>query len=88
VKHQTISVTEFKAKCLSLLDGVGKGGGSITVTKRGRPLAKVVPAPQEQWKSLKGAWAGKFSVPDEILMADTSDQWEVVRESKRRRGKV
>ena len=88
MKHQTISVTEFKAKCLSLLDGVGKNGGSITVTKRGRPLAKVVPAPKEGWKSLKGAWAGQFSVPDEILMADTSDQWDVVREIRRRRGKA
>lgn len=88
MKHQTISVTEFKSKCLSLLDGVGKNGGSITVTKRGRPLAKIVPPPKDGWKSLKGAWAGKFSVPDDVLMADTSDLWEVVRETKRGRGKV
>jgi prevent-host-death family protein len=87
VKHQTVNVTEFKTKCLSLLDGVGKNGGSITVTKRGRPLAKVVPAPGDARKSLKGLWAGEFSVPDEILMADTSDLWDVVRESKRKRGK-
>jgi prevent-host-death family protein len=87
VKRQTVSVTEFKSKCLSLLDGVGKNGGTIIVTKRGRPLAKVVPAPAEPRKSLKNLWAGEFSVPDEILMADTSDHWEVVRESRRKRGK-
>ena len=88
MKHQTVSVTEFKTKCLSLLDGVGKNGGSITVTKRGRPLAKVVPAPKEGWKSLEGIWAGQFSVPDEILMADTSDQWKVMRSTKRKGRKI
>lgn len=88
MKNQTVNVTEFKAKCLSLLEDINGRGGSITITKRGRPLAKVVPAPREPWKSLKGAWAGHFSVPDEVLMADTSELWDVVRETKPRRGKV
>ncbi len=82
MKHQTVSVTEFKTKCLSLLDGVGKNGGSITVTKRGRPLAKVVPAPKEAWKSPEGAWVGKVTIADDIVEADTSDLWEVVRQRK------
>ena len=85
MKHQTISVTEFKSRCLSLLDGVGRNGGSITVTKRGRPLAKVVPAPDDTWKSLKGSWVGKVEIADDIADADTADLWEVVRQSKRRK---
>lgn len=88
MKHQTVSVTEFKAKCLALLDGVEKSGGTITVTRRGRPLAKVVPAPKEGWKSLEGAWAGQFSVPDEILMANNAHLWEAVRETKRKGRKL
>jgi prevent-host-death family protein len=85
VKHQTVNVTEFKAKCLSLLDGINERGGSITITKRGRPLAKVVPAPDEAWKSLKGSWVGRVTIADDIADADTADLWEVVREGTRRK---
>ena len=35
---------EFKAKCLSLLDRVHHRGESITITKRGRVVARLVPA--------------------------------------------
>jgi len=48
------SVTEFKAKCLALLEDVSTKGDTITVTKRGKPLATVSPAPPPH-KSLKGA---------------------------------
>lgn len=33
---------EFKAKCLALLDQVAETGAELIVTKRGRPVAKVV----------------------------------------------
>jgi hypothetical protein len=36
--------TEFKAKHLALGDEIGEDGGTITVTKRGRPVAAVTPA--------------------------------------------
>jgi prevent-host-death family protein len=78
MKPQTISVTEFKAKCLSLLDDIGKRGGSITVTKRGRPLAVVSPARRLTWKSPEGMWEGKLSVPDDIVERDTSHLWEAL----------
>jgi prevent-host-death family protein len=39
----TVSVSEFKATCLALLERVRKSGQTITVTKRGKPVAKVVP---------------------------------------------
>ncbi len=34
---------EFKAKCLSVLDDVAAGGREVVITKRGRPVAKLVP---------------------------------------------
>ena len=36
-----INATEFKAKCLELLDRVGKTGEVITVTKRGKVVAEL-----------------------------------------------
>ena len=38
---KTITATEFKAKCLEILDHLGPNG--IIVTKRGRPVARVLP---------------------------------------------
>ena len=40
---KTISATEFKAKCLALLDEVKQTGEVITILKRGKPTAQLVP---------------------------------------------
>ena len=46
---QTISATEFKARCLKLLDEVERTGEPLTITKRGRPVAQLVPpVPREK----------------------------------------
>jgi prevent-host-death family protein len=77
--HRIVNVTEFKAKCLAYLAEVGDNGSTITITKRGRPLA-IVAAPQKPaWKSPEGAWAGKVTFADWVLEADTSRLWEVAR---------
>ena len=43
MSKKTYSVSEFKAKSLGLLERVAKNNESITVTKRGKPIAKVIP---------------------------------------------
>jgi prevent-host-death family protein len=52
---KTITSTEFKAKCLSILDEVAETGEPVTILKRGKPVAQLVPPvprakgyPQEQ----------------------------------------
>ena len=39
-----IGATEFKAHCLRILDEVQRTGESVTITKRGKPVAEVKPA--------------------------------------------
>jgi prevent-host-death family protein len=48
-----IGAGEFKAKCLALLDEVSETGRHLVVTKRGRPVAEVVPV--EDAPSLEGS---------------------------------
>ena len=79
MKHQTVSVTEFKAKCLALLDQIGQEGGTLTVTKRGRPLATVGPVKRKPFKSSEGILAGKIKIVGDLDKIDNSDLWEVVR---------
>jgi prevent-host-death family protein len=78
MKHRVVNVTEFKAKCLALLDDVGTRGGTITITKRGRPLARVSPAHQSPWKSPEGSWTGKVTIVGD-LADETSGVWNAVR---------
>jgi prevent-host-death family protein len=77
MRHRIVNVTEFKAKCLALLAEVGEHGGTITITKRGRPLATVGPARKPVWMSPEGAWSGKVRFAAGVLEADTSQLWEV-----------
>ena len=59
MKTRVIGATEFKAKCLALLDEIDEHGGTITVTKRGRPVATVSAAKKPKWKSPAGILAGQ-----------------------------
>lgn len=79
MKHRLVNVTEFKAKCLALLNDIGEHGGMITVTKRGRPLATVSAAHRSAWKSPEGKWAGKVTITGDLVGRDTSGLWEVLR---------
>jgi len=58
---KTVPVSKFKATCLALLERVRRTGEPIIVTRRGVPLAQVVPPPVPEPGS-----AGAFG-----CMADT-----------------
>jgi prevent-host-death family protein len=44
---KTIAAGEFKARCLTLMDDVRTNREPILITKRGKPVAKLVPAENE-----------------------------------------
>ncbi len=80
MKTRLIGATEFKAKCLALLDEIEEEGGTIIVTKRGRPVATIGPAKKQVWKSPKGILAGKVKITGDIVNVDTSALWEALRQ--------
>lgn len=45
-----INATEFKAKCLALLDQVHESGEPVLITKRGRVIASLVPHEDRELK--------------------------------------
>lgn len=52
---KTITATEFKAKCLQLLDEVQRSGQDLVISKRGKPVARVVAERQPKpWLVLRG----------------------------------
>ena len=52
---KTVPAGEFKARCLALLDRVASTGEPLVVTKRGRPVAKLVPVEREGRSNLAGS---------------------------------
>jgi prevent-host-death family protein len=69
----TIGAGEFKAKCLQLIDEVAQRHEEVIITKRGRPLAKLVPV--EQNTDLFGAMAGSVSEEGDLL-SPIVEPWE------------
>jgi prevent-host-death family protein len=75
MKHITMPVSEFKAKCLQLLKDVETKGDRIVITKRGKPVAEVVPS-KEVIRPLRGMWKDSIEILGDIVYFDTSDDWE------------
>lgn len=72
-----INASEFKAKCLAILDQVASTGETVVVLKRGRPVARLVPPvpttaryPQDE---LKGSVIFVGDVVEPVLPADVWD---------------
>ena len=73
---QTISISEFKSKCLALIDTVKKTGQPILITKRGEPMAQVIPPPHgEKPASWLGCMRGTGTIVGDIISpaADEED---------------
>ena len=72
-KDKVVPAGEFKAKCLALLDQV-EAGRRLIITKRGRPVARVVPLPTVKTGSLRGTL-----LHEEDLLAPVPADWDALR---------
>jgi prevent-host-death family protein len=71
---RTISAAEFKARCLTLMDDVSSTRETLLITKRGKPVAKLVPAGKG-----KSEFIGRLKGVIEIvgdLDSDPPEVWE------------
>jgi prevent-host-death family protein len=76
---KTVAISELKAHCLRLVDEVARKRRELVVTKRGKPIARVVPlddAPADDALTrLRGTVIGGDRVED----FDTGVVWEAQR---------
>lgn len=72
-----IKASEFKAKCLRLMDEVSESGEPLVITKNGRPVAQLGPVVARP-STLVGAHAGKIRILDDIV-APIDEDWEATR---------
>jgi prevent-host-death family protein len=79
---QEIAISEFKAKCLALLEQVRATKKPLRITCFGRPVAEVVPPTVVEDRA---AWVasmkGTFEILGDIVSpANDGDEWEVLRD--------
>ena len=72
-----IKASEFKAKCLKLMDQVAETGETLVITKNGRPVAELRPA-KRRLESLFGAHKGLIQITGDIF-APLDEDWEAER---------
>ncbi len=63
---RTIKASEFKAKCLRLMDDLADSGGEIVITKNGRPVSRLLPY-RERPQSLFGTYRGRLEILGDII---------------------
>jgi prevent-host-death family protein len=74
---RTIKASEFKAKCLKLIDEVAATGEPIVITKNGKPTAQLGPVARER-KSLWGLHKGQIEILGDII-EPIDLEWDVDR---------
>ena len=71
---RTMKASEFKAKCLKLMDEVAQTGDEIIITKNGQPVAKLAPY-RERPKSWFGRDRDKLRILGDII-SPVDVEWE------------
>ncbi|MBI4220849.1 MAG: type II toxin-antitoxin system Phd/YefM family antitoxin [Chloroflexi bacterium] len=79
---ESITISKFKATCLAVLESVRKTGQPILVTKRGEPIAEIVPASRPaRGKRRLGTFADSGKVVGDIITPVAREgDWEILRE--------
>ena len=72
---QTIKASEFKAKCLHLMDVVNETNEEIIITKNGKPVSRLLPY-KKNVKSLFGLGSAHIHSHDDLI-EPTGEQWDV-----------
>lgn len=74
---QTLQAGKFKAQCLQLMDEVKEKHISITITKHGIPVAKLVPI-EDSTEDFFGCLKGTATIQGDIV-APIDSEWEALK---------
>jgi len=72
-----IKASEFKAKCLAVLDNVERTRQPIVITKRGKPIADLVPH-TERKRAARGILKGRLEIVGDII-SPLDVGWEALK---------
>jgi len=70
-----IKASEFKARCLAVLDEVERTRQPVVITKRGKPVAKLVPPDRH---NARGILKGRLEIIGDII-SPIDVEWEALK---------
>ncbi|PYO20611.1 MAG: type II toxin-antitoxin system prevent-host-death family antitoxin [Candidatus Rokuibacteriota bacterium] len=75
---KTMPAGEFKARCLRVMEEVKKYRTPVVITKKGKPVAKLVP-PDEPRKDVFGCMAGTIKILGDVEapVLPPIDEWDI-----------
>jgi prevent-host-death family protein len=73
-----MKASEFKAKCLAVMDEVAKSGQAVVVTKNGKPLVELVPHQAKQKRSLIGLLKDDLVIKGDII-SPIDVEWDAMK---------
>lgn len=73
----TVSISEFKARCLGLLQHVNETKETLIITKHGRPFAEIRPCARDLESALEGFRGSVVSYGD--LASPVGEDWEAAQ---------
>ena len=78
--EEKVTISKFKATCLSLLKKVKQTGRPVLVTRRGEPVALIVPPPvPEKTKTWLGIYKERGRITGDIVSpATVPEDWEIL----------
>jgi prevent-host-death family protein len=77
---ETINASDFKARCLAILDQVQATGEPVVILKRGRPVAELLPASRTSAEYAQFELKGTVIVSSDIVApAVPEDDWESLK---------
>ncbi len=74
--HKKVAISEFKAKCLEIIDNLQSDREPIVITKRDKPVARVVPLDNEK-VSLFGIFKSKGKITGDII-SPIEEKWDAL----------
>ena len=76
-----VAASDFKTRCLSIIDEVGETGESVVISKHGRPVARLIRYVDSEGEYPQRELLGSVIAAGDLLSPVTPDDaWESARE--------
>jgi prevent-host-death family protein len=77
-KPKTITASDFKARCGQVIEEVSAGKGPVVITKRGKPVARLVSVEEADPGTILGFAKGFIKIHGDIV-SPIDVEWEAAR---------
>ena len=79
---KSIQISKFNEKCIAIIDELNKTHESVLITRRGKPIARVIPAEESKPKRKFGKMESTLVIKKDIVNFEFTEDWAGIRSSR------